>query len=144
MDGRSYEMGKTFKTVLSNKEQTTRRKYDRRISTIKRRCSFAGSGNNLNVVREQGNRRIIPIEISKIDRDMLAKVDLTDLFMEAYHLYADGFKYSYQQEDNKLLAQLNQEYIQKSDVDLVLDEYLELPVNDNDVYEISNLDLVHA
>jgi hypothetical protein len=144
MDGRTYEMEKTFKTVLSNKEQTTRRKYDRRISTIKRRCSFAGSGNNLNVVREQGNRRIIPVEISQIDKAMLAKVDLNDLFMEAYNLYVSGFKYSYQQEDIKLLNQLNEEYIQKSDVDLILDDYLELPVNETDVHYISNLELVQA
>ncbi|MCA1759952.1 MAG: bifunctional DNA primase/polymerase, partial [Bacteroidales bacterium] len=75
MDGRSYEMDKTFKTVLSTKELTTRRKYDRRISTIKRRCSFAGSGNNLQIVREQQNRRILPIEIEKIHFDRLKKVD---------------------------------------------------------------------
>ena len=51
MDGRTYEADKTFKNILSNSNLTTRRKYDRRISTLRRRCSFAGSGNNLFVVR---------------------------------------------------------------------------------------------
>jgi hypothetical protein len=141
MDGRSYEADKTFKTVLSTKELTTRRKYDRRISTIKRRCSFAGSGNNLNVVREQQNRRIIPIEIEKMHFDKLAQIDYTDLFMEAYNLYENGFKYSYQREDINLLKNIYNDYVQKSDVDLILDEYILKPEL-NDVYYISSLDLV--
>ena len=53
MDGRTYEMEKTFNNTMSQGVLTTRRKYDRRISKIRRRCSFAGSGNNLNVIREQ-------------------------------------------------------------------------------------------
>jgi hypothetical protein len=142
MDGRTYEMDKTFKTVLSTKELTTRRKYDRRISTIKRRCSFAGSGNNLAVVREQQNRRVLPIEIQSIDKEKLAQVDLTDLFMEAYHLYANGFKYSFQFEDIVLLKELYEDYVQKSDVDLILDEYLQLPDTIGDRFTITNLDLV--
>ena len=100
MDGRTYETDKTFKTVLSTKTLTTRRKYDRRISNIKRRCSFAGSGNNLNIVREQQNRRIVPIEVADIDKENLAFVDLTDLFMEAYNLYKSGFQYSYVYDDS--------------------------------------------
>ncbi len=142
MDGRTYEMEKTFKTVLSIKELTTRRKYDRRISNIKRRCSFAGSGNNLHVVREQQNRRIIPIEVTKIDREKLSQIDLDDLFMEAYHLFKAGYIYSYQPEDKPLLNQLNEDYTQQSDVDLILDEYVDLPHNDNDGHDITNLDLV--
>jgi len=144
MDGRTYEMDKTFKTVLSTKKLTTRRKYDRRISTIKRRCSFAGSGNNLAVVREQQNRRVLPIEIESIDREKLAQVDLTDLFMEACHLFANGFKYSFQFEDLHLLKQLYEDYVQKSDVDLILDEYLQLPETIGDRFPITNLDLVSS
>jgi hypothetical protein len=142
MDSRTYEMDKTFKTVLSTKELTTRRKYDRRISTIKRRCSFAGSGNNLCVVREQQNRRILPIEIESINKEKLSQIDLSDLFMEAYHLFADGFKYSFQYEDLDLLKQLYGDYIQKSDVDLILDEFLQPPETASDIFHITNLDLV--
>ena len=142
MDGRTYEAEKTFKTVLSTKELTSRRKYDRRISTIKRRCSFAGSGNNLNVVREQQNRRIIPIEIESIDKVGITKVNLTDLFMEAYHLYADGFLYSYQYEDMSLLKHLFEDYVQRSDVDMLLDEHIQPPESDRDTYSIRSLDLI--
>lgn len=142
MDGRTYEADKTFKTVLSTKELTMRRKYDRRISTIKRRASFAGSGNQLFVVREQQNRRIIPIEIKKFHFDRLSKVDYNDLFMEAYNLYVDGFQYSYQQTDIPLLKNLYDDYVQKSDVDLIIDDYIKAPETVGDLYYISNLDIV--
>ncbi len=142
MDGRTFEADKTFKTVLSTKELTMRRKYDRRISTIKRRCSFAGSGNNLNVVREQQNRRIIPIEIEKIHFKKLADIDYTDLFMEAYHLYESGFQYSFQRDDMKKLKSIYDDYVQKSDVDLIVDEYIQKPETIEDSFYITNLDIV--
>jgi len=142
MDGRSYEQDKTFKTVLSTKELTMRRKYDRRISTLKRRCSFAGSGNNLFLVREHQNRRIIPLEIEKIRFKQLAEIDYTDLFMEAYHLLKDGFSYSYQKDNRQELKHLYHDYIQKTDVDMILDDYIKQPKNADDHYYVSNLDIV--
>lgn len=144
MDSRTYESDKTFKTLLSTKELTTRRKYDRRISTMKRRSSFAGSGNNLNVIRESQNRRIIPLEIQAMYFDRLDKLDLVDLFMEAYRLFESGFSYSYQRQDKKLLESLYADYIQKSDVDLILDEYVMLPETQDDRFSITNLDLVNS
>lgn len=142
MDGRTYEQDKTFKTVLSTKEITTRRKYDRRISTIKRRCSFAGSGNNLQIIREKYNRRIIPIEIKKIHFEKLAVIDYTDLFMEAYHLFESGFHYSFERKDNEILKELFTDYVQVSDVEMLLDEYLEQPEAVDEIFYISALDLV--
>jgi predicted P-loop ATPase len=144
MDGRTYELDKTFKSILSDNEITLRRKYDRRISTIKRRCSFAGSGNNLYIVREIKNRRIIPLEIEKFHFDKLASIDLTDLFMEAYHLYANGFSYSFQEDNKSELFHLFADYIQYSDVDLIFDEYVQKPETVGDTFLVTNLDLVSA
>ena len=142
MDGRNYEQEKSFKSLMSNTPLTTRRKYDRRISTIRRRCSLAGSGNNLMVVKESRNRRIVPLEIERMYFDKLNQMDYTDLFMEAYHLYTAGFKYSHQPEDNPLLEILYEPYIQKTDVDHILDEFVLQPESDEDVYQISALDLI--
>lgn len=142
MDGRTYEADKTFKNVLSNSNLTTRRKYDRRISTLKRRCSFAGSGNNLFVVREQQNRRIIPIEIEKIHFAKLGEIDLVDLFMEAYNLYVTGFKYSYQHSDRASLLKLYDDYVQKSDVDYLVDDNIQHPETLGDIFYLTVLDIV--
>jgi predicted P-loop ATPase len=142
MDGRTYETEKTFKNLMSQDVLPTRRKYDRRISKIKRRCSFAGSGNNLNVIREHQNRRIIPIEIEKFDFTKMDQLDLDDLYMEAYHLYMNGFRYSYQQDDKQRMRELYDDYIQKSDTDMVLDAQVQVPESSADVYQVSLLDLV--
>lgn len=142
MDGRTYEADKTFKNILSNSNLTTRRKYDRRISTLRRRCSFAGSGNNLFVVREQQNRRIIPIEIEKIHFAKLDEIDLVDLFMEAYNLYVSGFKYSYQHSDRASLLKLYDDYVQKSDVDYLVDDNIQHPETIGDIFYLTVLDIV--
>lgn len=142
MDGRTYESAQTFKNVLSQKTMTTRRKYDRRISTIRRRCSFAGSGNNLNIIRESQNRRIIPIEIASLDWEALEKINYTELFMEAYHLYESGFKYSYQASEKTQLDALYIDYIQKSDVELMLEEQLELPKTEQETEFMSTIKIV--
>lgn len=142
MDGRTYEAEKTFKNLMSQDVLPTRRKYDRRISRIKRRCSFAGSGNNLNVIREHQNRRIIPIEIEKLDFKKMNQLDLDDIFMEAYHLYKGGFRYTYCVEDKGKLRQLYDDYVQKSDVDLVLDVQVMPPESMADAHQVALLDLV--
>ena len=144
MDGRSYEQSQSFKNILSTGINTTRRKYDRRISTIKRRASFAGSGNSLKVVKERGERRIIPIEVLSIDRDKLNQLDLTDMFLEAYHLFSNGFVYSFQPEDKVLLDQLYGDHYQESDLDLIIQDTMDLPGESGDTFFVTNLDLVNT
>lgn len=144
MDGRTYESDKSFKSMMSDSNMTMRRKYDRRISTLKRRCSFAGSGNNLFVVREEQNRRIIPVELEKIHHDKLAQVDLTDMFIEAYHMLMSGFEYSFQMHNKAEFRLLYEDYILQSDIDLILSEMIELPHDKDDFYQITSLDLVNT
>jgi len=144
MDGRTYEAEKTLKNLLSTKMNTTRRKYDRRISNIRRRASFAGSGNNIFIIKEKQNRRILPVEIEKIHYDRLDQLKLDDLFMEAYRLYSSGFTYSYQNSEESLMEELYKDYRQVSDLDLVFDEYIKAPKDDKDVYHLASLDLLQA
>jgi hypothetical protein len=144
MDGRSYEQSQSFKNILSTGTNTTRRKYDRRISAIKRRASFAGSGNILKVVKEKGERRIIPLEVVRIDWDKLNQLNLTDMFIEAYNLFNEGFEYSFKPEDKKLLDQLYGDHFQENDLDLILEDTLDMPVESGDTFYITNLDIVNT
>ena len=144
MDGKTWDTMKTFKTILSNRKITLRRKYDRRISTIHRRCSFAGSGNHLSVIKEFQNRRIIPLEFECIDFEALEKIDLDALFMEAYRLFLNGFQYQYDASEIGELEHLYRDYVQHSDIDLILDEYLVFPSEGKDVFYVTNLDLIQT
>jgi hypothetical protein len=144
MDGRTLNEDKTFKAILSRMIITLRRKYDRRISNLTRRCSFAGCGNQVSVVRERQNRRIIPIEISSIDFKKLAKADQIDMFMEAYHLYKAGFVYSFESSDISKIQKLTGDYFHKTDLDEIIDDSIINPEDENDVYRISALELMNA
>ncbi len=144
MDGRTLSEDKAFKAILSRMAIPLRRKYDRRISNLVRRCSFIGSGNNVNVVRERKNRRIIPIELESIDQKAIAEIDLIDLFMEGYHLYKSGFRYSYDGTDDENIDQLAGDYFLKSDLDEIIDEHLELPKNDKDVHLITPIEIMNG
>jgi hypothetical protein len=142
LDGKSWNQMNKFKSLLSKQKISLRRKYDRRISKLQRRASFAGSGNMLNVVKESSNRRIIPLELESIDHVNLEKVDLTAMFMEAYDLYTKGHQYSFQKGDNEGLQHLYQDYVQKSDLDIIVDEYVLTPYDNDDEFFITNLDLI--
>jgi len=62
--------------------------------------------------------------------------------MEAYHLYESGFQYSFQRDDMKKLKSIYDDYVQKSDVDLIVDEYIQKPETIEDSFYITNLDIV--
>ena len=64
--------------------------------------------------------------------------------MEAYHLYANGFSYSFQEDNKSELFHLFADYIQYSDVDLIFDEYVQKPETVGDTFLVTNLDLVSA
>ena len=141
MDGKTWNTMNTFKSVLSSQNRSLRRKYDRRMTTIHRRCSFAGSGNQLTVVKESRNRRIIPLEIGSIDFKKLDGVDLVDLFIEAFHLFESGFNYSYQRGEDDEMRHLYEAYVQKSDLEDAIDTIVQKPTNEN-VWLITNWDIL--
>jgi len=144
MDGRTLSEDKTFKAILSRKELPLRRKYDRRVTNLSRKCSFAGCGNQVNVVRERQNRRIIPIEVESIDRKKIAEVNLIDLFMEAYHLYISGFRYSYDGSDAERINELAGDYLQKTDLDEIIDECITNPSGEKDELQVTPTQLIAA
>lgn len=144
MDGRTLSEDKTFKSILSRKELPLRRKYDRRLTNLVRRCSFAGCGNQVNVVRERQNRRVIPIELKGIDHDKVNSLDTVAMFMEAYHLFKSGYQYSYSGNDSARLSKLASDYQAKTDLDEIIDDAILNPDEGGQSAMISAIDLINA
>ena len=144
MDGRTLNADKTFKSMLSRKDVSLRKKYDRRHSTLVRRCSFAGCGNQINVVRERQNRRIIPIEITSIDYEKVKLINPDDMFIEAYHLYTSGYHYSYNGSDADKINQLSKDYLMRTDLDEIVEECINKPNNESDLHPITAIQLINA
>lgn len=68
---------------------------------------WCGTSNYYDVVKDPiSNRRIIPIEVLDIDKELFNSINKLDLFKEAYKMYKDGFDWRIiSQEDKKFLNQ---------------------------------------
>jgi predicted P-loop ATPase len=144
MDGRTLNEDKTFKAILSGKELPLRRKYDRRISSLRRKSSFAGCGNHINVVTERQNRRIKSIEIDSFDYGKVDKNNQIEMFMEAYHFFKSHFRCSYDGPAAEKINQLVGDYFLKTDLDEIIDECILNPIDLKDEHWISSISIINA
>jgi len=78
-----------------------------------------------------------PIEVKEFHYDKVDQIDLTDLFMESYCLYANGHHYPYIPEDKAILHELYSDYVVKNDLDMIIDKNVDMPNTINDVFAIT-------
>ena len=96
---------KMLKNLSSKSKISMRKYYGKHIESVKRLASFAGTSNLLEVINDPtGNRRIIAVNVDSINLDALKKIDKTEVFMEAYHLWKDGYSQHLNKEE---IMQLN-------------------------------------
>lgn len=83
---------KDFKKVADTNMVDIRLPYSSYYSKLKRRASLCGTSNEKDVLKDvTGNRRILPINVEKIDYNRLISLNTTNLWIEAYQLYKTGF-----------------------------------------------------
>jgi len=95
MDGKTLDDEKAFKGVTSLSRIDIREPYARSIRRERRIGSLAGTGNVTEFIKELRNRRIIPIEIVRVDFEAINQVDRVAMLQEAYQLWKEGFEYWY-------------------------------------------------
>lgn len=105
MGGRSHREAVEFKTLSSRDKMSLRRSYGRFAESMRRLAVLAGTTNDPEIIYEDENRRIIPINVLGIDWARYNAVDKVDLFMEAYHLYKAGFQWEILGNSKTLLEQ---------------------------------------
>ncbi len=94
-----------FKMLTSKDYVTAREAYGRKAKTLKRIAVFCGTSNTLELLNDPtGNRRILPINVLDINRDIYNSVDKIDVFIEAYHLYQDRFQWELSQAEIQKLV----------------------------------------
>lgn len=103
--GKSKHDSKVLKDLISKHEFTVRLPYARMPTTMRRIATLCGTTNEPDIlVDTTGNRRIIPVEIHDRNYDIYDSIDKSQLWLEAYHLYKNGFKYELTKPE---LAELN-------------------------------------
>jgi hypothetical protein len=102
--GKTREDVKKHKKMLDSTVFSLRRPYRKNNEDIKRLAVICGTSNNLSLLSDTtGNRRIIPVNVLSRDQDEYDAIDKKRLWMAAYYLYKQGFKWKITKEDNIIL-----------------------------------------
>ncbi len=84
----------SLKSFMSKDKINARLPYDRKASVHPRRASFVGSTNQLEfLVDETGSVRWLCFELENINFDYKLKIDINDVWRQAYQLYRNGEPY---------------------------------------------------
>jgi predicted P-loop ATPase len=106
--GKAFKDVKEYKAISDMNIITQRRPYEREAKTFKRRAILCGTSNEVDILKDvTGNRRILPINVEKIDYNRVLEIDKTSLIIEAYNLLQSGFEWIVRTQDDM-------DYIQKN------------------------------
>lgn len=103
MAGKSKRNANILKDLTSKEWFSLREPYGRSNVDLRRLAVLAGTSNDTGLINDPtGNRRILPIYVQDIDKELYNSIDKTELLIEAYWLW----------KDDGLTADLNREQIQ--------------------------------
>lgn len=89
--GKTKKEAAKFKAVTSKEKYELRKAYAPDSQMYNRLAVIAGTTNEVEIMNDPtGNRRIIPIEVETMDRELYNSINKTDLFIEIYNLYEAG------------------------------------------------------
>ena len=127
--GGSGKEAKHFKNLTSKERVQIRKIYGRHSESIPRLCVFAGTCNEIEVIDDPttDNRRVIPIEVLRIDHELFNSIDKTDLLMEAYHLWKDGITHHLCKEEIVNLKYATHQFHEYTDERELIQKYFRKP-----------------
>lgn len=107
MGGKSKKENARIKELTSKQTFSLREPYGRNNVDLTRLAMLCGTSNENGVLNDPtGNRRIIPIHVVKIDHNAYNAINKTDLLMEAYWLWHNGFSPDLTSSDIRKLNEL--------------------------------------
>jgi predicted P-loop ATPase len=132
--GKSKQDEKKFKELISTQKFSVRMPYGRYFEDLGRLAVLCGTSNDEKILNDlTGNRRIIPITVTRVDEAKYAEIDKDELFMELYWKFkADPKGWFLTKEDIERLA------VVCSDAQQVTPE-MELPLKYFDPANFSDL-----
>jgi len=120
-----------LKGLITQKTHDIRLPYGKTNTKIKRQSSFCGSGNQSAFLSDlTGNRRFLVFDIQGIDLTALQKVNISDVWSEALHLYKAGFRYWLDQDEVKEINARNEMFMIQSIEEEKLLERFKNPYNE--------------
>lgn len=119
--------GETVKTLISHGNVTVRRPYDKIASFLTRTASFCGSVNSNEFLTDPtGSRRFLPFEVAAIDIKHAQRLNIDEVWAEAYTLYKAGFRYWFTKEETDEMFANNEDFQVNTPEYELLHEYYEV------------------
>lgn len=112
-----------LKSMLSKQSFTLREPYGKMNVDLNRLAVLCGTTNDLEILNDTMNRRLIPIEVTWIDFDKYNSINKTHLLIEAYHLYKSGFDWMISGDDIKRLESGSERFHEASLEGDLIDKY---------------------
>jgi hypothetical protein len=99
----------SLKEIITKTQIRMRKAYGHNSETMPRRASFAGSVNTAQFLNDTtGSRRFLCFEVEGIQYQH--DVDINLVYAQALHLFNDGFRYWFDQEEIKSISENNEQY----------------------------------
>ena len=99
----------SLKEIITKTQIRMRKAYGHNNETMPRRASFAGSVNTAQFLNDStGSRRFLCFEVEGIQYQH--DVDISLVYAQALHLFNDGFRYWFDQEEIKSITENNEQY----------------------------------
>lgn len=123
----------SLKSFITKDTVNARRAYGRYPEELPKICSFIASSNDDTFLHDPtGNRRFIPFEVTAIDIEAAKRIDIDQVWGQAYALFRKGFIYWLSRDDQKELKEHNSKYeVQSLEFELV-NTYFQPPTNRNE------------
>jgi flagellar biosynthesis GTPase FlhF len=120
----------SLKEIITKTQIRMRKAYGHNNETMPRRASFAGSVNTAQFLNDStGSRRFLCFELEGIQYQH--DVDINLVYSQALHLFKEGFRYWFDQEEIKLITENNEQYQLKSPEEELLLTWFEPIERDN-------------
>jgi predicted P-loop ATPase len=111
LGGKSKQDAQKLKNITSKQYFSLRRPYGDHNEKILRLAVLCGTSNYHEILSDPtGNRRIIPIEVDDIDKELYNSIDKKELMLEAFRLYKEGFDWRITRNDIEYLNKDQSKY----------------------------------
>lgn len=111
LGGKSKQDYLKLKNITSKQYFSLRRPYGEHNEKLLRLAVLCGTSNDDMILSDPtGNRRVIPIDVDDIDKDLYNSIDKTALWKEVFDLYKQGFDWRLSPDDIKYLNRDKEKY----------------------------------
>lgn len=131
-----------FKALLSQKHVNIRMPFAKRQTLHTRRCSFIGNTNNTEFMTDEtGSVRFLCFLINEINFDYSKKMNINDVYAQAFYLYENGYDGELTKQDVVNLQEYNRRFTAETNEAGLIFRYLKNPSAGN-AYRLTSTDVV--